>query len=387
MPWLHPKYYPIWGICICFFTWKTWRDEAGWKRFVTGVGLPSLSMALLCLYIFHISGSLMPDTLWVLNGYPRGASLVNRTTPAGIYHLFFGSWQGLLVYGPLYVLALPGWFMLRKKSSFAFVLVLAVSVPYLLIAASHDLGGARGWIPASRYMVVLVPVLALGLAGWLNGRGDKNLRWFALFIGASASFWIAQGMLEEPNFVYDRPAFLASRHVNVSPLLGTVLEPQPAVRRIAFPIFLLLAMGVFWCGERWRSLATPMRTTTALLTIILIGGAFATMWSEPGEWVDRRKGQGPVRLRPGRSAYLVTPECETGLGRLRFEGEGGPHSVTVRGLSLERHLQVPSTGPTELDVSPEPIVRISSAGRQRIAWIELHLEEGQQPLTVQSICN
>jgi hypothetical protein len=276
--------------------------------------------------------------------------------------------------------------MLRKKSSFVFVLVAMVSVPYLLIAASHDLGGARGWIPASRYMVVLVPALALGLAGWLSGPGDKKPRWFALVIGASASFWIAQGMLEEPNFVYDRPAFLSSRHINVSPGLGTVLESQPAVRRIAYPVFLLLAMGLFWCGERWKSLATPMKKTAALLGIILIGGALATLWSEPEEWIDRRAGQGPARLRPGRSVYLVTPECEAARGRLRFEGAGGPHSVTVRGLGLERHLRVPSTGRTELDVSVEPVVRISSVGRQRLGWVELRLEEGQRPLTVESIC-
>jgi hypothetical protein len=105
-------------------------------------------------------------------------------------------------------------------SRFAFVLVLMISIPYLLIAASHDLGGARGWIPASRYMVVLVPVFAIGMAAWLGAPGVKKLRWYVLFVGATASFWIAQGMLEEPNYVYDRPAFLASRHVNVSPLLG-----------------------------------------------------------------------------------------------------------------------------------------------------------------------
>ena len=178
-----------------------------------------MSMAFLCFYIFHITGSVMPDTLWVLNGYPRGASIINRTTPAGLYHLFFGSWQGLLVYGPLFVLVLPGLWALWKKSTSVFVLVLMVCLPYLLIAASHDLGGARGWIPASRYMVVLVPVFAVPMAAWL---GNKKLRWTVLFVAAAASFWIAQGMLEEPNYVYDRPAFLASRHVDVSPLLGTV---------------------------------------------------------------------------------------------------------------------------------------------------------------------
>jgi hypothetical protein len=340
-------------------------------------------MGFLCLYIFNIAGSLMPDTLWVLNGYPRGASIINRTTPAGIYHLFFGSWQGLLVYGPLYVLVLPGLWALRKKSLSAFVLVLLVCGPYLLIAASHDLGGARGWIPASRYMVVLIPVFAIAMAAWL---GNKRLRWMILVVAAAASFWIAQGMLDEPNFVYDRSAFLASRHVNVSPLLGTVLEPQSPVRRVAYPALLLIAMVLFVLGERGKWLRSGSRSTVLLIVLVLAAGGLATIGSEPEEWIDPRGGNGPVRLRPGRSEVLLTADCEKGDTRLRFEGAGGPHGVSVRGLGLERHLDAYATGLTEVDIHVEPIVRITRGERRTTGWVELRLEEGQTPLLVRTGC-
>ncbi len=384
LPWLHTKYYPIWGVGMLAFIWIVWRDKAGWRHYVLGLGLPLVACGLQGLYLFHITGSILPDALWILSGYPRESSVVNSATPLGLYHLFLGRWQGLLVYGPLYILAIPGIFELRRRSPYAFVLTLSFVTPYLLIAASHDMGGTGGWIPPARYMVCLIPVLGIWLAAWVGKAESRFLRWIALFMVAAGSFWIAYGMLAEPNFVYDRQAFLASGVVDPSPALSNVLESQPLARRIAYPM--LLATGLLLVGwwERRKSVA-PLKLAMALFALILAVGAMTTVWSRPEDWIRTKGPREVVRLRPGRGVHLWLPECARGP-QLRFEGTGGPHRVTVRGFGLDRELHLPSSGSMEIDVTVTPTLRITGDGLRELRWVELRLGEGQQPLEVERRC-
>ncbi len=342
LPWLHTKYYPIWGVGMLAFVWIAWRDKVGWRHVVLGLGLPLVACGLQGLYLFHITGSIFPDALWILSGYPRESSIINTATPLGLYHLFLGRWQGLLVYGPLYILALPGIFELKRRSPYACVLTLSFVTPYLLIAASHDMGGTGGWIPPARYMVCLVPVLAIWLAAWVGKSEFRLMRWAVLFIVAAGSFWIVHGMLAEPNFVYDRQAFLASGVVDPSPALSSVLESQPVARRIAYPM--LLASGLLLVGwwERRKSVAL-LKLTMALFALILVVGALTTIWSRPADWIRTKGPREAVRLRPGRGIHLWLPECRR-EALLRFEGDGGPHLVTVLGFGLDRDASHPLVG-------------------------------------------
>jgi hypothetical protein len=384
LPWLHTKYYPIWGVGLLAFVWIARRDRVGWRQYALGLGMPLFACGLQGLYLFHITGSVLPDALWILSGYPRESSIINSQTPLGLYHLFLGRWQGLLVYGPIFILAFPGIVELRRRSPFAFVVTLSFVTPYLLIAASHDMGGTGGWIPPARYMVCLIPVLAIWVAAWVGKTEVRLSRWVGLFIVAAGSFWIAHGMLAEPNFVYDRQAYLASGIVDPSPALSDVLESQPLAQRAVYPLLLVWGLLLISWWERRRS-SSPWKLLTTLLVAILVVGALAMTWSRPSDWIRAKGPREAVRLRPGRSVHLWMPECQRG-SLLQFEGAGGPHRVTVHGFDLERELHIPSSGSIDVGFSVEPTIRITREGRQELRWIELRLGDGQEPLQVVRGC-
>ncbi len=389
LPWLHTRYYSVLGVCILALVYRTWRARVHWKTSVWAISLPSVSVALQCLYIFHITGSLLPDTLWVVNGYPRGGHLFNPRAFSGLYYLLLGREEGLLVYAPLYLLAVPGVVALWRKSTFAACLSLAVFVPYLWISASHDQGGAGGWSPATRYLVPVTPVLALWLAAWLGQREFRRTRWGAFFVSAAASFWIAQGMLVERNFPYDRNAYLSSGVVNVSAALGSVLEADALSTRVLYPVFLLLTLVLVLLWQRRGEKASPGGLAMAIVSLLFVTGVTAEGRTAREEWIGTRSIAGATRLRPERATFVELPACPIGSPRLRFMGfmgGEGPHALTVRGDGFERHLVVPPTGETEIDVAVVPIRRVMRGGSEEITLVRLELEAGQMPLDVEPLC-
>jgi len=379
LPWLHTRYYPVLGVCLLALAYRGWRgraDRSLCKATLWMLAVPVVSVALQSLYIFHITGSLLPDSLWVLNGYPRGGHLLNPGVLSGLHYLLVGHEEGLLVYAPLYLLALPRALALARKSSFAAGLSLAVVLPYLWISASHDQGGAGGWSPATRYLVPVTPVLALWLAAWLERNDTRPARWSVFFVGAAASFWIAQGMLVERNFPYDRRAFLSSGVVDVSAVLGWVLF---------YPAFLLLALAFasYWARRTTESNLSGF--AGGIVTLVLVMGATAQLLIPREAWVGASTPPGATRLRPGRTTLLGLSACARGSQRLRFQATAEPHALEVRGYGFSRHLVVPSSGETDLEVAVAPVRRIGKESEE-IAIVQLELEAGQTPVVVEPFC-
>jgi hypothetical protein len=385
LPWLHTRYYPVLGISVLAMVYEMWREHVSWKVGFWAIGLPAVAVGLQCLYVFHISGSLLPDTLWVVNGYARGAHFFNREAFSGLYYLLLGREEGLLVYSPLYLLAIPGAVSLWRRSGFAALLSIALFVPYLMIAASHDQGGAGAWAPASRYLVPMVPILALWFAAWLGVPEVRRARWMAFFIGAAASFWIGQGMLTERNFPYDRIAFLSGGVVNVSGLMGSVLEPESFWQLATYPLVLLLVLATvaMW---GWKEKARFDGLAVSIVVLMLLAGSVSEARMPSDTWISTAPGTSSMRLRPGRTVVSALPSCSVGLPRLRFEGAGGEYAVTVSGHGFAKHLRVPPTGETELEISVEPFVRKRRGEREEIRVVELSLAPGHAPLTFRAVC-
>ncbi len=385
LPWLHTRYYPILGVSVLAMVYQMWGERVSWKVGLWAIGLPIVAVALQCLYVFHIGGSLLPDTLWVVNGYPRGGHFFNREALSGVYYLLLGREEGLLVYSPLYVLAIPGAVSLWRRSGFAAVLSIAVFVPYLMIAASHDQGGAGAWAPTSRYLVPMTPILALWFAAWLGVPEVRRARWMAFALGAAASFWIGQGMLAERNFPYDRIAFLSSGVVSVSGLMGSVLEPESFWQRATYPLLLLLVLATvaMW---GWKEKARFDGLAASIVALILLTGSVSEARMPSDAWTSPARGTSSARLRPGRTVVSALPSCSVGLPRLRFEGAGGEYAVTVSGHGFTKHLRVPPTGETELEISVEPFVRKRRGEKEEIRIVELSLAAGHTPLVFRAVC-
>jgi len=373
LPWLNVRYLPIWGASLVAFGWVAWR--ARWERRLTvaAVGLPLLSLALHCLYVFHISGSFLPDALWVLNGFPRGMQLFHPETPRGLYYLLLGRDEGLLVYAPFFALALPGAFALRRRSTFAIVVTTAIFVLYLLAAASHEAGGAGGWSQPARYFVVLAPVLALWLGAWLAEPGGTGRRWAVMVAGLTVSVLMAQAMLAESNWVYDRQAFLAGGVIDPSPLLG-----------LAYPILLTSALVLLRLWKRASSLA--------LGTLFVLTLAVADIRTPSEAWVARgsREQTRPLLVRPGRPLAVSWTSCESKGFELALSpvGEGAPISMRVRGPGFHREVAATTGLPMRLSPHPAPVSRFGSRGkRELIHWVEVGLDQRiGRPVEVEISC-
>ncbi len=385
LPWLHTRYYLVLGVSVLAMVYKIWREQVSWKVGFWAIGLPVVAVGLQCLYVFHISGSLLPDTLWVVNGYPREGHFFNREALSGLYYLLVGREEGLLVYSPLYVLAIPGAVSLWRQSGFAAFVSIAVFVPYLMMAASHDQGGAGAWAPASRYLVPMTPILALWFAAWLGVPEVRRARWMVFFISVAASFWIGQGMLAERNFPYDRIAFLSSGVVNVSGLLGSVLERESFWQRAAYPLVLVfvLAAVTMW---GWKEKARLGGLAAVIVMLLLVTDAVSDARAPREIWLETAPGTSSMRLRPGRTVVSALPSCSVGPPRLRFEGGGGEHEVTISGPGFSKHLRVPPTGETELEISVEPFVRKRRGEKEEIRVVELSLASGHTPLVARALC-
>jgi hypothetical protein len=231
----------------------------------------------------------------------------------------------------------------------------------------------------------MTPILALWFAAWLGVREVRRARWMAFFIGAAASFWIGQGMLAERNFPYDRIAFLSSGVVNVSGLLGSVLERESFWQRAAYPLVLVLVLAAvaMW---GWKEKARLGGLAAVIVTLILVTGAVSEAWAPRETWIETAPGTSSMRLRPGRTVVSALPSCSVGPPRLRFEGAGGEHEVTISGRGFSKHLRVPPTGETELEISVEPFVRKRLGEKEEIRVVELSLAPGHTPLVARALC-
>jgi hypothetical protein len=377
LPWLHTKYYPLLGAVVVGFLVRH-RHLPG-TRLALALAMPALALAAQSLYVFEITGSFLPDSLWVLNGYPRGAHLFNTDTLRGLYYLFLGRSEGLFVYAPYAAVAGPGLFAIHRKSRPAFWLCLVILVPYVLAAASHDQGGAGGWSPPARYFVPVMPVFTLALSAWLAG-GRSSVRAASLAALLAASFWIGVGMLQERNFLYDRAAFRASGAVDPSPFLGSSEPSEPLSRKVAYPAFLAaLLLSLRW-AERKRAAVF----VSAMLALAFVAGSSARLFSHPSEWTPPRDASAPLALRPGRVESVLFRSCSGTT--LRFHGGEAPAPVHVSGIGFGRSLVVPSSTTTELSVEAGAFREWTREGRVDWTLLRVRSDSGRETIRVEPAC-
>ena len=74
---------------------------------------------------------------------------------------------GLLIYGPMFLLALPGWIHLlrtRPGPARAMVLVCGAYLVLVLLPLTNPWGWMGGWSPPARFLVPIVPFLVIAIA-------------------------------------------------------------------------------------------------------------------------------------------------------------------------------------------------------------------------------
>ena len=179
--------------------WRWWRSRPrrldwrhllpeGWSRgALVALFLPIVVSGLLFTsYYIWLYGSPIPNT-------QDHAGFANPIQlPFDDLGLLFDQKYGLLIYAPIYLIAMLGlWIMVRRLSDSEemaarrsdFLWLFAVSTPYLLIISDYNQWWGE-WCPPARYLMPTLPLLAVPLSlalAELRGIFTKGLCYLLAF--------------------------------------------------------------------------------------------------------------------------------------------------------------------------------------------------------------
>jgi hypothetical protein len=305
LPWLNVRYAPLSLILIALAAW----GRPPWRA-ALGLLTPALaSAAAIAAYHWFLYGFFDPRRV-----YGRRPELAWSALPEGLAGILFDQEFGLLVYAPVFVLAVPGLAPLARAQRRLAAASLAAVVVVMLTAGSWHMWRG-GFNPPARFLVPIVPALALGVAAALRQRLTAPA---ALLAGWSVFCGLAGAA--EPRLVHrdrDGTAPLFRRVSGAEEwtrlLPGYVLAesaPDRARLTLVWAAALLLAASA-------RRQASPAR-------VLVAGAGLVAACTAAGALTHARTGgRDAVRL-VGREALLVPGWRPTA----RAAAEWGPDELT-----------------------------------------------------------
>jgi hypothetical protein len=315
LPWLNVRYAVLAVLLLLFVL--TGRPHR--RAVVVLLALAATSAAGLAVYHEVLYGFFDPRRV-----YGPQPEISLALLPEGVPGLLFDQEFGLLVYAPIFVLALPGFARLSRRSPRDALVAAGLTVATLLMAGSWPMWRG-GWNPPARFLLPVVPALALGVAAsFQRGLGSAS----ALLLGWSVWVGLAGGF--EPRLVHrDRdgtaPFFRAHSGAEewTRLLPGYVLtEENPDRGRLAF----------LWATALGIAASSSLRPGTRPRGAALAGlGLLAATGSASLLSTHRTAGRDAVRLI-GRAAVSVP-----GWTLLRRAGAAWSPSELAWGPLYEPH--------------------------------------------------
>lgn len=161
LPWLSGRYLPLVLFLVALLVWKRWPRRELWLS-VGGTAL--LSLAIYLAINFALFGGPTPSTTASGNAVSAGFSNVaGQQIGRGLAGWLFDQQRGLLVYGPVLIVAffgLPHLWRLRRFDG------LWSLVPFVIMWILTSVWGGFyiGWEISARFLIVGVPLLVAPLA-------------------------------------------------------------------------------------------------------------------------------------------------------------------------------------------------------------------------------
>jgi hypothetical protein len=181
LPWLNVRYAPLAVLVLLLAAWLLRRAPLRLAQLC----LPGVASALgLALYHQVLYGFADPRRV-----YGSRPELSLAALPEGVSGLLLDQEFGLLVYAPVFALALPGlWVLSRRRPSLGLA-ALGIAASALLTAGAWHMWRG-GWNPPARFLVPVLPALALGVAAALRrglGAGAALLAGWGLWLGLAGA--------------------------------------------------------------------------------------------------------------------------------------------------------------------------------------------------------
>jgi hypothetical protein len=183
LPWLHTKFVILLAAilaALCLRLWRKWR-AAGWL-----LAPPIISVMLWVGSFYVLYGSFDPEIPY--GDFPKLFVLV-ANIPRGVLGLLFDQKFGLLMYSPIYAIAIAGcWMMLRRTDMRLFGTALLAMVALFVAASARMYMWWGGSSAPARFLVPILPLVAPMIAVAFQGLRSTTSRMVAglLLIGSVA---------------------------------------------------------------------------------------------------------------------------------------------------------------------------------------------------------
>jgi hypothetical protein len=187
LPWLNVRYAVLAALLILFAL------ASRPPRRATAVLLSFAALTVVGLALYHhaLYGFFDPRRV-----YGRRPEIALATLPEGLPGLLLDQEFGLLVYAPVFVLSVPGFYFLWRRFSRGALVAGGLALATLLMAGSWPMWRG-GWNPPARFLLPVVPALALALAAsFQKGIGSASV----LLVGWSVWAGLAAGL--QPRLVH-----------------------------------------------------------------------------------------------------------------------------------------------------------------------------------------
>ena len=161
LPWLSGRYIPLVLLLLALLVWKQWPRRAVWIS-ACAVALTSLVAYLVVNYTFY--GGPTPSATSAGSAVAAGFSNVaGQQIGRGLAAWLFDQQRGLLVYGPVLIVAFFGLPHLWNSRKLGGGLLLAPLAIMWLLASVWG-GFYIGWEISARFLIVGVPLMVAGIA-------------------------------------------------------------------------------------------------------------------------------------------------------------------------------------------------------------------------------
>lgn len=164
LPWLHVRFFVLSAVLAA---WTIANVKSQRTAFGAAWGL---GVAALCLYSYHLTGSLRPDAMYQTEGGVSAWEIGLAIESVRAYP--FDRIWGLFPNAPIYLLSLPGWLILGRRHPRAAGLVALAIVALLVPSAGHGFTAA-GATPL-RHLVAVIPLLMAPLASTMIAFPDRR---------------------------------------------------------------------------------------------------------------------------------------------------------------------------------------------------------------------
>jgi hypothetical protein len=364
LPWLNVRY-AILSLALLAFALAA---RPGVRVAVAWLAPSIVSAASLAVFHFHLYGFFDPRRV-----YGRRPELSLGGLPTGLPGLLFDQEFGLLAYAPVFALAVPGFVVLWRHSRRLAVVALVLILSVISVAGAWPMWRG-GFNPPARFLVPIVPALALAVAARLG----TGLR-------AGAALLAAWGLWAGAVGTWDRALVHRDRD-GTAPLWRAVSGAEEWTRllpgyvldesrgdRVRLTLVWAAALLAAAAAGRTRRVATPAGLAAASLGLVAAAGIASRLSTARSEGRDAVRVIGRPALavpgwRPRSRAVAAWTTDALGWGPL-YEPHRAPEGALIGGrLPLPAgDYTIAIVGESVPSALPPPLLAWGPEGRPRAA--------------------